>query len=235
MDIADQLEKLAYLIEKGVLSQSEFETQKRILLSKQQPIPDNQKSGIAFLILAFLLGSVGVHNFYAGYWMRGVAQALLTIFGILLGLPIAGFVFVWVIVEMIVIRKDATGKPMTSGSGCLIVLLLIILLPVIGVLAIGGVVGYTLATNRYRANEIIDYVAKCSIAAMKNEQGEFLSQTDCTDLVGNPPVPLQSAIVYRDNGSVKVSVSYNHNSDNVQKAVKDKTDKVSPDGTTFQF
>lgn len=38
-------------------------------------------------------------------------------------------------------------------------------LAIIGVLSIGGIAGYTMAMNRYRANEIIDTASKLSVVA----------------------------------------------------------------------
>ena len=46
-------------------------------------------------------------------------------------------------------------------------------LAIIGVLSIGGIAGYTMAMNRYRANEILDVAAKVSVIAM--------SKQDCDD------------------------------------------------------
>lgn len=38
-------------------------------------------------------------------------------------------------------------------------------LAIIGVLSIGGIAGYTMAMNRYKANEILDLASKLSVAA----------------------------------------------------------------------
>ena len=56
-------------------------------------------------------------------------------------------------------------------------------LAIIGVLSIGGIAGYTIAMNRYRANEIIDTGTKlCVIAMTKNattgEAGEAKKTED---------------------------------------------------------
>ena len=44
-------------------------------------------------------------------------------------------------------------------------------LAIIGVLSIGGIAGYTLAMNRYRANEIMNAAAQVSIVAMSKDGG----------------------------------------------------------------
>lgn len=66
------------------------------------------KSRLAYILLALFLGLLGVHNFYAGYVGRGLAQLFLLLFGI--GVVINPF---WVIIEMIIITKDADGVPFT--------------------------------------------------------------------------------------------------------------------------
>ena len=41
-------------------------------------------------------------------------------------------------------------------------------LAIIGVLSIGGIAGYTMAMNRYRANELLDIASKLSIMAQSS-------------------------------------------------------------------
>ncbi|MBR2313493.1 MAG: TM2 domain-containing protein [Akkermansia sp.] len=64
------------------------------------------KSRLAYILLAIFLGTLGVHNFFAGYTGRGVTQLLLTLisFGFL-----APVVWVWAIVEICTVTKDAQG------------------------------------------------------------------------------------------------------------------------------
>lgn len=62
----------------------------------------------AYVVLAVFLGVLGVHNFYAGYIMRGLAQLAVTILTCgWLGIV----VFVWALIEAIAIRRDADGVP----------------------------------------------------------------------------------------------------------------------------
>ena len=70
------------------------------------------KSRVAYVLLAIFLGEFGVHNFYAGYVGRGLAQILLTIVGgsFTCGVTAAP-VWLWAIVEACVISKDARGVP----------------------------------------------------------------------------------------------------------------------------
>ena len=68
-----------------------------------------RKERSVFLILAFFLGVLGIHNFYAGYISRGLAQLFLTIFLGWLFVPIIA-VWIWVIVEMFTTTKSADGQ-----------------------------------------------------------------------------------------------------------------------------
>ncbi len=68
------------------------------------------KSRVAYILLGLFLGGLGIHNFYAGYAGRGVAQLLITIFTFWLIFPILA-IGIWVIIEIIVVNKDARGIP----------------------------------------------------------------------------------------------------------------------------
>lgn len=73
-----------------------------------------QKSKFIAGILAILLGSLGIHNFYLGYTSKGVAQLLMWVFWL-------GWVsFIWGIVEAIMIftnsiSRDAHGVPLADN------------------------------------------------------------------------------------------------------------------------
>lgn len=60
-----------------------------------------------YVLLAIFLGMMGIHNFYAGYVKRGVAQMILSILGVFcFGYLIS---FLWSLVEAIAVRRDADG------------------------------------------------------------------------------------------------------------------------------
>lgn len=63
------------------------------------------KSRLAYILLALFLGTLGIHNFYAGQTKHGVIKLVLLVacgLGLLVN-PI------WSIVEMITVTKDAQG------------------------------------------------------------------------------------------------------------------------------
>ncbi|NCY22827.1 TM2 domain-containing protein [bacterium] len=69
----------------------------------------SQKSRMAYVLLGLFLGYFGIHNFYAGYTGRGVAQLLLCLFSpMLLFIPLL-VLFVWTLIEICIVTQDAQG------------------------------------------------------------------------------------------------------------------------------
>jgi TM2 domain-containing membrane protein YozV len=68
----------------------------------------NKKSRTIYVVLAIFLGHIGVHNFYAGYIGRGVAQLLITIltFGFLFWIS-----WIWAIIEACAETHDGRSIP----------------------------------------------------------------------------------------------------------------------------
>ncbi len=69
-----------------------------------------------YILLAICAGLLGVHNFYAGYKWRGIAQLAITIFLGWLIIPV-GLVWLWVLIEIFTVEKDAAGVPFTRADG----------------------------------------------------------------------------------------------------------------------
>ncbi|APT84671.1 hypothetical protein CAQU_05855 [Corynebacterium aquilae DSM 44791] len=85
-------------------------------------MPQERKSKLIAVLLAFFLGSFGVHDFYAGYTMRGLIKLGLTTLSILtfgvLGILFGPVLTVWIIVDIIMIligggwySTDSKGNP----------------------------------------------------------------------------------------------------------------------------
>ncbi len=70
----------------------------------QPPAP---KTRVLFVLLGIFLGSIGVHNFYAGYTKKGAIQLCLTLLTCFYGAAVS---WPWAIVEICVINKDAEGN-----------------------------------------------------------------------------------------------------------------------------
>ncbi len=78
------------------------------------PVPGTgvAKSRLAYVLLGLFIGPLGVHNFYAGYSVRGVAQLLITLLAGWLIVPLVA-VWIWCIVEICTVNKDAKGTHFT--------------------------------------------------------------------------------------------------------------------------
>ena len=67
-----------------------------------------RKSRVAYILLGIFLGTLGIHNFYAGYNGKGIAQLLITVLTFGLG----GLVtWIWAIVDVCTVTVDAGGVP----------------------------------------------------------------------------------------------------------------------------
>ena len=81
------------------------------MMQQRQMFSSPPKSRVAFILLGLFLGGLGVHNFYAGYSGKGVAQLLLTLFlWWTIVVPIG--VTIWIIVEVCTVDRDAYGNPL---------------------------------------------------------------------------------------------------------------------------
>lgn len=69
-----------------------------------------QKSRTAYVLLALFLGGLGMHNFYAGYFGRGITQLLICIFLGWLIFPIV-ILFIWILIEVFTVKQDPNGQP----------------------------------------------------------------------------------------------------------------------------
>ena len=117
-------DKLKELKDKGILSEEDFLEHKknlafRILHNHKEA---SARNGVVYILLAFFLGTLGLHNFYAGYFWRGLFQLLLTLFSwAFMFIPLL-FVAFWVFLELLFVNKSANGKAF-RGNGKLILLL----------------------------------------------------------------------------------------------------------------
>ena len=72
------------------------------------PIDSKAKDKTVFLVLGILLGSLGIHNFYAGYTGKGIIQLCISVLS-------CGFLAIistiWGIIDALTVEKDASGVP----------------------------------------------------------------------------------------------------------------------------
>ena len=87
------------------------EQRKRVAFRKI--LRDNEMSsinGVVYIILAFVLGAIGVHNFYAKFWKRGLIQCLLSVFApLMLFIPLI-FTSMWAEAELLFQNRDKDGR-----------------------------------------------------------------------------------------------------------------------------
>ena len=69
---------------------------------------NNQKSQLIYVVLALFLGALGIHNFYANRWGRGLIQLLLTIGTGMVGSVISSL---WSVINIFTIETDGDGHP----------------------------------------------------------------------------------------------------------------------------
>ena len=74
-------EKLQKMQNSGELTETEVVARKKQLAARilRKDERANVKNGIIYVLLAFFVGTLGLHNFYAGYWGRGLSQLCLTL------------------------------------------------------------------------------------------------------------------------------------------------------------
>ena len=135
----EELEKLHNLRKKGIITEEEFNSQKNNLL--------NKKKQSTFLWLALFLGGLGIHNFYVGQTIRGVVKLLLAVLNMAFPLLAMG-VWLWVVIEMCITKKTASGVSLIPASDACevtigVIIGICIILTLIGFIA--GLAGYTTA------------------------------------------------------------------------------------------
>lgn len=69
----------------------------------------SNKSRTSYVVLALFLGWFGIHNFYAGYNGKGIAQLLITLLIGWLLVPLLA-IAIWVIIEICSVTTDAEGR-----------------------------------------------------------------------------------------------------------------------------
>jgi TM2 domain-containing membrane protein YozV len=75
----------------------------------------NNKSKSLAILLGFLFGWLGIHNFYIGYGYRGIAQLVVTLFGFIFASPI--FILMSLMSAWIEIGQIKKGNPNSTPAG----------------------------------------------------------------------------------------------------------------------
>jgi len=70
------------------------------------------KNRTVYILLAIFLGSLGIHNFYAGRNLWGILQLLITITSFLTLFISLIPLYVWILIEIIIVTRDSDGRYM---------------------------------------------------------------------------------------------------------------------------
>jgi Tfp pilus assembly protein PilE len=117
----------------------------------------------------------------------------------------------------ITMKKNESGRSMVEMLG---------VLAIIGVLSIGGIAGYTLAMNRYRANEVLDTAAKLAIVSMSNA-----SKSAALSDIGLDGDNVAGTTFTAEDGVVTITGT----SDAVKALIADMSTKYDNSTGTFNF
>jgi len=88
-------------------------------------IETSPKSGLWYVVLAWFVGVLGIHNFYAGYFIRGLVQLILTAISWMFGFIPLLVVIAWVFLDMLFVSRDAQGVPFKGDTGVITVVKII--------------------------------------------------------------------------------------------------------------
>ena len=76
------------------------------------------KSRLTYCVLALLFGTLGFHNFYSGHNTQGIIKLVLTcVLWPTLVVPLG--LLVWVLIEIVAVNADSSGRPFDNKFGCL--------------------------------------------------------------------------------------------------------------------
>ena len=119
------LEKLAELRDKGIISKKDFEQKKKVILANfinnNSTYCYSPKSRTVFALLAFFLGVFGVHNFYLEKYIKGFFQLLPWLifindieFAVIYVLIVYPF---WLASNIMNTKKDGQGRYLDMNEG----------------------------------------------------------------------------------------------------------------------
>ena len=143
-----QLKNQKYLSEEEMLAEKKRLAVK--ILRKTDRTPT--KNGVIYILLAFFFGTIGLHNFYAGYWGRGLSQLCLTIVAPwFLFIPLL-ITSTWALIELLFVGKAAKGQPFSGSKNVRLLLKMLIIL----VLGVSFYMTPTIVEYNISSNEIVD-------------------------------------------------------------------------------
>ncbi|MBR5130310.1 MAG: hypothetical protein IKV03_03710 [Alphaproteobacteria bacterium] len=95
-------------------------------------------------------------------------------------------------------KKLESGRSMVEMLG---------VLAIIGVLSIGGIAGYTMAMNRYRANEVLNAAQMLSVVAQSTRDTGTVPNLESIGVAGASENTIHNCTLAAEAGSPAVSAS----------------------------
>ncbi len=108
-------------------------------------------------------------------------------------------------------KKLESGRSMVEMLG---------VLAIIGVLSVGGIAGYTMAMNKYRANEILNGASMMYMLGMASNQGNGTAELTYSGTIGS--VPTGASEITYTNKTVVVKIQDASVCDQVKNQLGDK-------------
>lgn len=121
-DDIEFLKRLKKMLEENLITEEEYKEKRDEYLHLYAPgLRPVSKSRVIYIVSGILFGYWGIHNFYIGF--RGFGCMKLVLFYFLWSYSddplmvnysdfIYTFLFIWIISELIFIKKDAKGMPL---------------------------------------------------------------------------------------------------------------------------
>lgn len=106
----EELQQIAYRVVPSIFS-SYDNTPAIATTSEQAASPGEPKNRMGFMILGALLGPLGAHNWYAGYYKKAGAQLAITVLTLGFGSPMS---WIWAIIDICTIDRDSNGVQFSS-------------------------------------------------------------------------------------------------------------------------
>ncbi len=95
-------------------------------------------------------------------------------------------------------RTNESGRSMVEMLG---------VLAIIGVLSIGGIAGYSMAMNRYRANEVIDTASKYAVVVFAGAQTYVATGGGTAVANYTPPAPADMGLTVPTDATIALASS----------------------------
>jgi len=103
----DELRQIAYQVVPSMFS---FHDATPPITTQPAP-PGNPKNRMGFMILGALLGPLGAHNWYAGYYKKAAVQLAITLLTLGFGSPMS---WIWAIIDICTVDCDHHGVQFSS-------------------------------------------------------------------------------------------------------------------------